>query len=471
VATLLGSVAVVSLGALVTIAYLPTGGVYTLFRVVIFGAAAALIVYAAAPFGRKAAPAVLVAVAVGAFSLFSLKTMIDVSYERGDVPKDMLIYTQSSPEIAQIATEINQLAAATGKGYNMPIAVDSTDSFAWPWAWYLRDYKQVSYVDFTNGAPSGQFDVMLVNSSNLAKVNDQLLQSGSTQYQSPIKYPHRWWFDENYKLAMSTTTDSNGVPQSCLTKSGDCGPYNVDTWKTIASGIFDKNWLSTWFYYWRDKNPDEITGAQGDLACNSCGSVDAYAFFPANYDIAKGAISAKPVEAPKPTTDSSGRPQFGGIGTQPGQFFSPVDAESDAAGNLYVIDSSSKRLQKFDANGNYLASFGDQDGPGRLERPAGVGVDSVGNVYVSDYAKHLVQVYKTDGSLLQTLTGDATVSKWGATYIAADPEMTALRTANAEAVKAWESPFASPMGVAVDAEDRIIICDSARNRVQIYQRR
>ena len=29
------------------------------------------------------------------------------------------------------------------------IAVDSTDSYAWPWAWYLRDYKAVSYVDFT----------------------------------------------------------------------------------------------------------------------------------------------------------------------------------------------------------------------------------------------------------------------------------------------------------------------------------
>ena len=96
-----------------------------------------------------------------------------VVFERGDVPKDLLIYTQSSPEIARIAQDIDQLAEATGKGYNLPIAVDSTDSFAWPWAWYLRDYKSVAYVDFNTGPPQGEYAVLLVNSSNLAITSEK----------------------------------------------------------------------------------------------------------------------------------------------------------------------------------------------------------------------------------------------------------------------------------------------------------
>jgi DNA-binding beta-propeller fold protein YncE len=162
--------------------------------------------------------------------------------------------------------------------------------------------------------------------------------------------------------------------------------------------------------------------------------------------------------------------EFGKAGTGPGEFNMPWGIAVDKQGFIYVVDWRNSRVQKFDNDGNYLLSFGGTEGEGSLDRPAGVDVDSVGNVYVSDYGRDLLQVYNADGSLLKTLTGDATVSKWGATYIAADPEMTALRAANAEAVKAWESPFASPMGVAVDAEDRIIICDSARNRVQVYQR-
>ena len=107
--------------------------------------------FAARPLGRQAAGAIAVVGIIGALSIFSLRTMVEASFERGDVPKDLLIYTQSSPAIPKIATQIDQLAAATGLGYDMPIAVDSDDSFSWPWAWYLRDYKRVSYVSFANG--------------------------------------------------------------------------------------------------------------------------------------------------------------------------------------------------------------------------------------------------------------------------------------------------------------------------------
>ena len=75
------------------------------------------------------------------------------------------------------------------------------DSFSWPWAWYLRDYKRVAYVSFANGIPDGDYAVLLVNSSNNYKVRDDLATTGDTRYSAPAEYPHRWWFDERYKAA------------------------------------------------------------------------------------------------------------------------------------------------------------------------------------------------------------------------------------------------------------------------------
>ena len=366
VAVTLVSVAAMSAGALAVIAFLPGGNGYLGMRVGVGVVAAGLVLYAAWPFGRTSAGMVLVTAAVGALALFSIRTMVMASFERGDDPKDLLIYTQSSGDLAKIARQIDELAEASGKGYQLPIAVDSTDSFAWPWAWYLRDYKAVSYVDFTNGAPAGDFSVLLVNQSNVSKVNDQLASAGDPRYGSPRKYPHRWWFDETYKDAMDVGSGS------CLTKTGDCGPFRLKTWTHIWDGV-TSGWLVTWAEYWRDHDPHRANG-----------STDAYAYFPANYDIEKGKLSAKPLDVPKPTTDKAGRPSFGGVGAQPGQFFQPVDVERDSDGNLYIIDSKTKRLQKFDKDGNVLASVDVRTDPGEQSEPWGLAIGPNGQVVVAD---------------------------------------------------------------------------------------
>jgi DNA-binding beta-propeller fold protein YncE len=164
---------------------------------------------------------------------------------------------------------------------------------------------------------------------------------------------------------------------------------------------------------------------------------------------------------------------WGEAGSGPGQFNVPWGIEADAEGRVYVVDWRNSRVQQFSADGAYLASFGGP-GPnsedGSLDRPAGVSVDSVGTVYVSDFGRDRVQVYRPDGSLLTTLLGDGTMTKWAAPFVAADPEMTALRAQFADDVAAQERVFEGPIGVEVDDQDRVIIADCCKHRLQVYER-
>ncbi|MBI2765581.1 MAG: TIGR03663 family protein [Chloroflexi bacterium] len=451
------SVAVVAAGGLLLIAFLPGGTTYNALRLGALIAVIGVVAFAAQPYGRRAAGTFAVVAVIGAFSFFSLRTMVMASFVRGDVPKDLLIYTQSSPDITRIATQIDQLAEATGEGYQMRIAVDSTDSFAWPWAWYLRDYKNVGYLDFSNGIPAGEYRVMLVNQSNAAKVDDALASGGGTQFGQGIKYPHRWWFDETYKAAMDVGKGA------CTAKTGDCGPFarvgpgglipwiNTGTWSHIASNVFKGDWLEVWAKYWRDKDRSGDIQRTSQASCNSCGSVDAVAYFPANFDLKTGKLTLRTTEPARPSTDKSGNAVFGAPGRQPGQFTSPVDIERDAQGNLYVIDSTAKRLQKFDAAGNFLAAADIRVIPGDLKeeaQPWGLGIAPDGTVVVAD----------TFGWRIRTFTPD--LKPTGVTF---------GKVPNPDpAVPAGPLELYGPRDSAFDRSGNMWVTDGGHDRIVVY---
>jgi len=478
------SVAMIALGAMAIVAYIPGGTPYNLVRAGVGLASAAMIAYAASPFGRRAAGAIVVVAVVGALGVFSVRTSVMAAFERGDVPKDLLIYTQSSPDIPRLADQIDQLAAATGKGLNLPIAVDSTDSFAWPWAWYLRDYKSVSYMDFTSGPPTGDFSVLLVNQSNVARVTDALELSGDPRYRSPIPYPHRWWFDETYRSA---------IPTGPWSGAHQLGPFDLPTfvpkratWETIARGIFEGRWLGTMAGYWRDHDPHRPPG-----------SVDAVAYFPINFDPKTGAITTRPVEPPKPTVDKSGRPTFGGIGSLPGQFVSPVDVESDADGSLYVIDRASKKLQKFDAQGNFLASVDVRTNPqdaAESSEPWGLAVGRDGQVVVADTFGWRVLLFDRDlkpigmfGQAPDTATTPGPYDLYGPRDAAFDADgniwvtdtgdgRVMVYTARGEFIRQVGSKgsgpgqFDEPVGVAIAGDGSVLVADMYNRRVEILDK-
>ena len=108
------------------------------------------------------------------------------------------------------------------------------------------------------------------------------------------------------------------------------------------------------------------------------------------------------------------------------------------------------------------------NGDGQLDRPTGVAVDKQGYIYVADWGNDRLQVFSPEGDFVAKLTGDGTISKWGKDKLDANVEMWHEREI-AQGIER-EKLFWGPIAVSVDAEDRVFVVESARNRIQVYQK-
>ncbi len=119
------------------------------------------------------------------------------SFVNKDVPKEILVYTQTSQDIRQVANEIELAGDLTGTGVDISLSVDTSDSFAWPWHWYLRGYTSASFQDLSQdsvGATQG-VDIAVINARNNSKVLPDYVQG----YTEPRRIQHRAWFPEDYR--------------------------------------------------------------------------------------------------------------------------------------------------------------------------------------------------------------------------------------------------------------------------------
>lgn len=92
--------------------------------------------------------------------------------------------------------------------------------------------------------------------------------------------------------------------------------------------------------------------------------------------------------------------------TSPGDFSKPAGVAVDAEGNLYVADTWNNRIEVFDADGQFVSTFGKAgDGPGYFARPKGIAIDGDGHIWVADGVQDRVQVFNKEGQLLISMGG------------------------------------------------------------------
>jgi DNA-binding beta-propeller fold protein YncE len=161
--------------------------------------------------------------------------------------------------------------------------------------------------------------------------------------------------------------------------------------------------------------------------------------------------------------------QWGTFGSGPGEFNLPWGVCTDKQGQIYVADWRNDRVQKFTNDGQYIATIGSSgSGDGQLSRPANVAVDDDGNVYVADWGNERVSMFSALGFPITSVIGDSEMSKWGAEFLAANQDLLEGRRIMADGTP--EKRLFGPTAVEIDAQNRVIIVDSCRHRLQIYER-
>jgi DNA-binding beta-propeller fold protein YncE len=93
--------------------------------------------------------------------------------------------------------------------------------------------------------------------------------------------------------------------------------------------------------------------------------------------------------------------EWGGHGSEPGQFRRPQNLDIDELDRIWVCDAGNHRIQVFDTSGKLLQMWG-QSGhePGQLYYPYDLAFGPGGEVYVVEYGNHRVQKFTRDGQSL-----------------------------------------------------------------------
>jgi sugar lactone lactonase YvrE len=128
--------------------------------------------------------------------------------------------------------------------------------------------------------------------------------------------------------------------------------------------------------------------------------------------------------------------------TSPGDFAIPTNLALDKDGNLYVTDTLNNRVEIFDADGNFIRTFGKAgDGPGYFARPKGIAIDADGHVWVADAMQDRIQVFTPEGQLLLYMGGHGNLP----------------------------GEFSTIAGLTIDKNNRVFTSEQYPGRVQMFR--
>jgi uncharacterized protein (TIGR03663 family) len=427
-------------------------------------------------------------VAVIVLTVLTIRYAWMATYIHGDVAKDMLVYTQTTPDVTMVAEEIERLSERLAGGKEMKVAFDEFTS--WPFWWYLRDYPNKA---FFGKEPVGPLDapVVLVGLDNEAAARPYLTDYIRQQYRL------RWWFPEDYRNLAHCTIVRDLLDQEkrqsainfVLNRETD--EPNLTTC-TIVENLRDpaKRQSAMNFLLYRDlENPL----GSSDFAFYLRKDVAAQIWESSAVPIAPQVeITSEYVDAYRELVSTV---NWGTLGTLEGQFNFPKGVAVDSEGDIYVADSQNHRIQKFGNDGRFITAWGSAGAaPGQFTEPWGIAVDGEDNVYVADTWNHRIQKFTNEGEFITYWgvnqdTGGELLEPLGAFYgprdVAVDAEgnLYVTDTGNKRVQKfdsegnplgqwggAGTEPgqFLEPVGIAVDQEGNIYVADTWNQRIQKF---
>lgn len=130
----------------------------------------------------------------------------------------------------------------------------------------------------------------------------------------------------------------------------------------------------------------------------------------------------------------------------------------DASNNLYIADVGNQRIRKIDSVTNLISTVagtgnnahggdGGQATAADIGGPWGIAMDSAGNLYIASYSFHRIRKVDTSG-IITTICGDGNAGSTG------------------DGSPAIDARVQAPLGIAVDRNDNVYICDFGNEKIR-----
>jgi DNA-binding beta-propeller fold protein YncE len=133
--------------------------------------------------------------------------------------------------------------------------------------------------------------------------------------------------------------------------------------------------------------------------------------------------------------------EWGGFGEERGRFRYPGILAANQYNQIFVVDVLNTRVQVFDPDGNFLTEISTWGvRPGQLFRPKGVAIDMADRVFITDSFMGCIQVFTDLGGFLGVVCADGA-----------------------------KINFTTPVGLAFDAENRLLVVEMRANRIRIVK--
>lgn len=175
---------------------------------------------------QKTTLALAAALVIGLVGL-QVHAGVRFTYLQGDIPYDMLVYTQTSPDVPMMVADLGAFSEEMTGDKSIQIIYDG--SVAWPLQWYLRDFTGKQYMPSgLSSAPDAP--VLIISNERLSSFQPYL--SGYTGYD----YVLRWWFPESQYRPFAIAPELAPGSSAWTSQSEPHGPLDVlqSMWDSIS---------------------------------------------------------------------------------------------------------------------------------------------------------------------------------------------------------------------------------------------
>lgn len=427
----------------------------------------------------------------------TIRTTERFCYVTDEYPTEFLVYAHAAPGVSEAMRQVEELSRrVTGSPHDIEVAYGEDGSTLW--YWQLRNYTNARFFGTQPSREQMDAPVIIAGRDQWDAVAPYI---GNNYYYNT--YTYLWWPMQDYFNLKKAR-----------------GFLGLD-WQKIRDVIRNPQMIRALWRIWYDRDYrlyEQVTSRtytldqwplRADFRLYIRRDVAARIWERATTEPAENLEPGEGTEAISPVDryaagwrDLAARLVFGSAGTGWSQFQGPRGIKVGPDGFVYVADAGNHRIQKFTADGQFVASFGtlstldgERQGPPRgFLEPWDVAVAPDGSLYVADTWNHRIQHLDPNGNLIhywglfgQYGIGDLAgrgafygprgivVGKNGNIYVAdTGNKRIQVFTPDGQFLYQWggggvlEGYLDEPVGIAISAAGEVYVADTWNRRVQVF---